>query len=50
MKFLCAGGSPSAGHVSGYECTHEQRDVLNREGDPEFVLLLKPEFVPKLNL
>lgn len=44
-------GSPSAGHVSGCECTHEQRDVLNREGDAEFVLLLlKPEFVPKLNL
>lgn len=44
-------GSHSAGHVSGCEWTHEQRDVLTREGDAEFVsVLLKPRFVPKLNL
>lgn len=43
-------GFPSAGHVSGCECTPEQRAVLNREGDAEFVLLLlKPKFVSKLN-
>lgn len=41
--------SPSAGHVSGY--VDPWARGCTREGDAEFVLLLlKPEFVPKLNL
>lgn len=41
-------GSPSARHVS--ECVDTWAKGCSREGDAEFVLLLlKPEFVPKLN-
>lgn len=51
MKSLCAGGISQCWTCFRLWVQAGALAILNREGDAEFVLLLlKPKFVPKLNL